>query len=58
MKNRHHNKIIRGEPLEDRVGKYIGVCNNPVHVGIVRYSFYRICEKRDCKYYVRYRLEK
>lgn len=55
MKDKNHHKIIRGEPLEDRVGKYIGFCNNPSHVGIVRYSYYKICEKRNCKYYETYR---
>ena len=48
-------RIIRGSPLEDAVGSYFGVCTNPSHVGIVRYSYYRVCEKRNCEYYVKYR---
>lgn len=49
------SKVIKGKALEDKLGKYFGFCSNPSHIGIVRYSQYRICEKRDCRFYVRYR---
>lgn len=52
MKN---SKTIRGEPLEDKVGKYYGVCTFEKHPGIVRYSHIKQCEKRECQYYVKYR---
>lgn len=58
MSKRFNKKIIKGEPLEDKVGKYYGICTNPAHTGIVRYSYYRICEKRHCEYYQKYRQEK
>jgi len=51
----HRRKVIKGKPLEDRVGKYIGFCNNPSHIGIVRYSQYKICEMRRCRFYEKYR---
>lgn len=54
MKN---SKTIKGRPLEDKVGSYFGICNNPAHPGVVRYSHYRLCEKRRCEYYVKYRPE-
>jgi len=57
MSRKKNLKVIRGNPLEDDIGKYFGFCNNPNHIGIVRYSFYRVCEKRRCEYYVRYRPE-
>jgi len=56
MKNKP-NKVIKGEPLEDRLGSYFGFCKYYRHVGIVRYSQYKICEKRECKWYVKYRPE-
>ena len=51
------SKVIKGKPLEDRTGSYLGFCTFSRHVGIVRYSQYRICEKRQCRYYVKYRRE-
>jgi len=52
-----YRKIIKCRVLEDRISEYIGFCTNPTHYGIVRYSFYRTCEKRRCKYYQKYRPE-
>lgn len=54
---RGNSRTIKGKPLEDKLGEYYGVCRNPAHKGIVRYSFYRICEKRHCKHYVKFRPE-
>ncbi len=51
------HKVIKGKCLEDNIGRYLGYCNNPRHIGVVRYSQYRICEKRECKHYERFRPE-
>jgi hypothetical protein len=55
MSKRFNKKVIKGEPLEDRIGKYYGVCTYRSHLGIVRYSYYKTCEKRNCEYYKKYR---
>lgn len=60
MKRRHKNKreeskIVRLLPLEDEVGKYVGVCNFSLHPGIVIGSYNVVCESRNCRYYERYR---
>ena len=55
---RNGNKIIRGKALEDQIGQYIPYCTFEIHEGIVRYSQYKICEKRDCEHYIKFRPEK
>ena len=55
MKNGH--KVIKGRPLEDRIGPYIGFCFYPEHVGIVMYCQYKKCEKIKCEHYVKFRPE-
>jgi len=54
MKKGQH-KVIRGGPLEDKIGPYVGFCTNPYHMGIVRYCQYKICEKRGCEWYAKLR---
>ena len=54
MKN---SKVIKGKPLEDKVGFYFGICTLERHPGIVRYSHMKQCERRRCENYVKYRPE-
>ena len=53
----NHKKVIKGRCLEDEVGPYIPYCTFEIHEGIVRYSQYRICEKKNCDRYVKFRPE-
>lgn len=49
------HKIIPIKLLEDELGAYIPYCSYKNHRGIA--LKYRLCEKRDCRHYLKYRAE-
>lgn len=53
MSKINKEKVQKIRVLEDLAGKYIPYCNYHVHPGIPHDE--RICERRQCQYYFKFR---
>lgn len=47
---RKPNKI-KERSLEDKAGEFIGYCTFHAHPGVIRPSYTKVCEARNCVHY-------
>jgi len=52
-KHKLEDRLFLMSPLKNGIGRYIPFCNYERHKGIITHNKHTVCEKRECRHYIR-----